>query len=1316
MKCGTYFKKFFACGCAVLFMLGFLCIPSAAGAQGLVITRALALGSEGSDVTSLQKFLKAEGFYTYSAITGYFGTITAEAVSAFQRANGISPVGTVGPVTRAALALIDDPASGSASVSSSASTNDTAVSGLVLTQNLGIGSTGAAVTSLQEFLQKLGFYTYSSITGYFGSITAAAVSAYQIAHGITPVGSVGPITRAALAVASAPITTTTTTTTTTPTPGTTPVFSGGGGGGGDVAASNNFGGGESSGGGTSLAPAPVISAVTSTSTQTTATITWTTDESATSQVSYGPSSTYASSTTLDSSLVTSHSVILTGLTASSTYHYQVSSSNSEGTNSVSSDGTFSTTQSPDVTPPVISAISSGTPGQTSATILWTTNEVANSEIDYGLTTSYGSIATSTAYTTSHSLIAGGLNASTLYHYEIKSTDPSGNVATSLDHTFTTSSVPDTTPPIVALTSPTNGATIEGTVTLSASSSDNVAVAGVTFRVNGVTIGSEDTSGPYSISWNTTATSSGSYSIVAVARDTSNNFATSTPVTVTVDNSAGPTISAISYGYPTDTSATITWTTNKAANSTVLYGLTTSYGLSSMSAQYVTSHSQTLYGLTASTTYHFQINSSDAAGNVASSSDQSFTTTPTLSPQVLVFGDSRTANGGGLGPHTNSSSYTSSIAISNDFSACIPVESNNNTYFGPEWNFGVGAQSTAGMVSRYSTASTATTGGTASNYVGAGGAITVTDNEFNIASNAEYSSLTDPSNVIVFMGGVNDSNIGPASPPQQQSMINIATLLTAWRAAGKVVFLSNELPTGVAIAYREQYTIPAGGGTFTVAHASSFYNDGYVSYAPAPGGANDGVELTKVSSAPGAGQYSVASGQYTFSAADAGATVAVDYTYINNAHGGVGNMALHNWLTSSAADFVDPTSGIDYQIPGALYNRSWVIPVDTWDTIADPAQTALSYNLPYTLFDGLHPTLYGCQQIAKPISAAIDARLPSTDYSSLPTGDTELLETSNGVKTTYSSADTSPAGKPFELTPIIPGTFTLTAGTTTGTDDGNGNIVGAGIASSTINYATGSWVVNYTSKPPINTKIIGSNESDGDILFNGSFSPTEGFTAPTTISGCSAGCQSSGNITSSNNTGIPARWISTIDANTSAQIASGSMKINIALSTTTSDGYPEIELQLSGKTSSAGSMSITLTQPGINYLMGNQKYRGTAVVKIDAGPNGHLYGLSVVQAKATCTAGLGTSFTPAGETTTFSNGASSPNYVGRTGTGGTGLEFSDSDISSGELRLPFLTQSCDTTGMTGSLTGTYLFAIAADASTPISATIHISRASMKPYSY
>src|SRR6185437_5162000 len=97
-----------------------------------------------------------------------------------------------------------------------------------------------------------------------------------------------------------------------------------------------------------------------------ATITWTTNSGATSQVEYGLSTAYGYSTTLNSSLVSSHTQTITGLLPSTTYHYQVASKGTDGITALSSDFTFTTAAAGDV---VISAINA-IPSSSGATITW----------------------------------------------------------------------------------------------------------------------------------------------------------------------------------------------------------------------------------------------------------------------------------------------------------------------------------------------------------------------------------------------------------------------------------------------------------------------------------------------------------------------------------------------------------------------------------------------------------------------------------------------------------------------------------------------------------------------------------------------------------------------------------------------------------------------------------------------------------------------------------------------------------------------------------------------------------------------------------
>ena len=96
---------------------------------------------------------------------------------------------------------------------------------------------------------------------------------------------------------------------------------------------------------------------------------------------------------------------------------------------------------------------------------------------------------------------------------------------------------DKTPPTIAITAPGRDAPVDGTVTVTASASDNVGVVGVRFLVDGTQIGVEDTAAPYSVAWDTTGLSDGPHTLTAVARDAAGNTATSAAVTVRVSQTA-----------------------------------------------------------------------------------------------------------------------------------------------------------------------------------------------------------------------------------------------------------------------------------------------------------------------------------------------------------------------------------------------------------------------------------------------------------------------------------------------------------------------------------------------------------------------------------------------------------------------------------------------------------------------------------------------------------------------------------------------------------------------------------------------------------
>jgi len=192
--------------------------------------------------------------------------------------------------------------------------------------------------------------------------------------------------------------------------------------------------------------------------------------------------------------------------------------------------------------PAISAVGAA-PSTNSATISWTTDRAATGNVNFGLTSSYGSTVGSGALTTSHSISLLGLSCNTTYHYRVSSTDASGATSSGTDQTFTTTACV-TGPPVIS----------------------NVAVV------------------------------------------------------------------------PSQTSASVSWATDKNSDSRVDYGLTSAYGSAVSDPTLVLSHTLNLNNLTCKTTYHFRISSADQFGNTGTSTDATFSTSACSTGSAPVSDD------------------------------------------------------------------------------------------------------------------------------------------------------------------------------------------------------------------------------------------------------------------------------------------------------------------------------------------------------------------------------------------------------------------------------------------------------------------------------------------------------------------------------------------------------------------------------------------------------------------------------------------------------------------------------------------------------
>ena len=161
--------------------------------------------------------------------------------------------------------------------------------------------------------------------------------------------------------------------------------------------------------------------------------------------SYADTST-TSSTTSDTSLTTSSST-----TNQSTSRAVILTAASNGMATTTSSSGFSGIS--------INALSNNGIG-----IGWTTDASSNSQIFYGPTTAYGSSILNGMAANNHMLNLTGLTAGQQYHFQIVSTDASGNVIRSADQVFTAPGTPSSSMVNANNTTATNTTTVNGSAT------------------------------------------------------------------------------------------------------------------------------------------------------------------------------------------------------------------------------------------------------------------------------------------------------------------------------------------------------------------------------------------------------------------------------------------------------------------------------------------------------------------------------------------------------------------------------------------------------------------------------------------------------------------------------------------------------------------------------------------------------------------------------------------------------------------------------------------------------------------------------------
>jgi chitodextrinase len=256
-------------------------------------------------------------------------------------------------------------------------------------------------------------------------------------------------------------------------------------------------------------------------------------------------------------------------------------------------------------------------------------------------TTLGSVTANTWYEVN---LTSLVTADGIYSLRVTSTSTNGADYTSKEGAasfrpqlvVSTQAPTDVAPPIVSVSSPVNGATVSGSVTVQATASDNVGVAKVDLYVDGILAGT-DATWPYSFDWNTSTLPNGNHALGISAHDAAGNVGTSATTTVIVSNGTVDTTppSAPSNLIATPMSPTrvdLSWTAS-TDNVAVSH-----YVISRNGAQIATAPGTSFSDTTASpgATYDYFVTAYDAAGNPSLPSGTISATTPGTPPSSFSF--------------------------------------------------------------------------------------------------------------------------------------------------------------------------------------------------------------------------------------------------------------------------------------------------------------------------------------------------------------------------------------------------------------------------------------------------------------------------------------------------------------------------------------------------------------------------------------------------------------------------------------------------------------------------------------------------------
>jgi len=364
-----------------------------------------------------------------------------------------------------------------------------------------------------------------------------------------------------------------------------------------------------------------------------------------------------------------HKITLPDLLSGHQYYFYVAAGASQNRNTKNGvNEYYSFATSNDGTAPVITNVATSTIIDTQAIITWTTNEGANSAIEWGSTTgAYAAGANSDAnYNIGHALLMSGLTPDSTYYYRVGSADRNGNAATSTEYSFTTMEKQyGETDLTAAVDAARRSGQAEGVASFSGGGGGGGGSVGIAQSVYNAVVAELDTA-KKKIADTLTELDDLKNNILGIQPEESATpqellklvtakFLSLTkvfqsggtldvsesdlaPVAKTLRELASSVPPPIVQGAPDirpgSDSAVISWITDKQANSVVAFAAKADYDPNRKDPYtsqagafdvFTTDHKVTLSGLLPSTEYHFQIRSASEGGSPIETKDFVFST-------------------------------------------------------------------------------------------------------------------------------------------------------------------------------------------------------------------------------------------------------------------------------------------------------------------------------------------------------------------------------------------------------------------------------------------------------------------------------------------------------------------------------------------------------------------------------------------------------------------------------------------------------------------------------------------------------------------